>query len=127
MAGTAPRRQPNRYLEAVLLGLVAHELVAGWVFWLVGMPGIGDALWAIGTGLTIGYVTVSLVRAFARPREDRDLVMITAPLVVTAVIAAFGWYAVSNALGIVALAVALWAGRPIGTAAVESSRRLARR
>lgn len=95
--GTTPTRP--RYAEAVLLGLLVHELVAGAVFRAIGLPGAAGFLWVVGTGLSLGYALIWLAGQARAARHRIRLVI--AVTVLAAMIAAtvLGAYAIGDALG----------------------------
>lgn len=94
---TTPTRP--RYAEAVLLGLLAHELVAGAVFWVIGLRGAAGFLWVVGTGLSVGYALIWLAGQVRPPRHRPRLVAGVTALAAIIATVVFGAYAVSDALG----------------------------
>ena len=49
------------YTDAIMLLLVGHELVIGTALRVAGLAGSATFLWAVGTGLALGYAAVWFV------------------------------------------------------------------
>jgi len=98
----------TRHGEAIVLALVAHELAAGAAFTIAGLPGVGSALWAVGTGLALGDMLVELVPWLRARRWSRQLVRPIALLVAVIGAAAGGVYLVGNLLGMLGVLVAMF-------------------
>jgi hypothetical protein len=104
MTTTDVTQSPSRYTEAVLLGLLAHDLVAGVVCWAIGFPGAATFLWAVGTGLSLGYSLIWLVWQRRTPRHHLRLAAALALLAAMITTTVVGAYVVSDALGILLIA-----------------------
>lgn len=114
MASTDATGSGTRYAEAVLLGLLAHELLAGVVFWAIGLRGAAGFLWVVGTGLALGYALIWLTWQLRAPRHRPRLVIaviLVAAMITAAVTEAF---VIGNALGTVLVAAAFLADRQRG-------------
>ena len=101
MARTGATESGSRYAEAVLLSLLAHDLVAGVVFWLIGLSWAAEFLWVVGAGLALGYALIWLTWQLRPPRHRVRLA--TAIAVVAAMITATAveMFVISAALGVV--------------------------
>jgi hypothetical protein len=107
MATTDCRVWFSRHGEPILLALVVHELAAGAGFTIAGLPGVGSLLWAVGAGLALSYLLVTLVLS-VRPRwQPQQFVVTTVLLVATAAAAVAGMYGLSCLLGTLGAAATL--------------------
>jgi hypothetical protein len=107
MSGIAAEGRSTRYPEAILLGLLIHDLIAGAVAWLIGLPGIATALWAIGAGLILGYLVIWLVGELRGPRRRGWLAGAVGLLLGVALAAVLGAFALSDALAVALLGTIL--------------------
>ena len=104
MASSDATGPGTRYGEAVLLGLLAHELVAGVVFWAIGLSWAAGFLWVVGTGLALGYALIWLARQLRAPRHRARLAIAIAVLAVMIAATAVAAFVISAALGAVLIA-----------------------
>lgn len=104
MAITDATGSGSRYAEAVLLGLLVHELVAGVVFWAIGLPWAAGFLWVVGTGLALGYALIWLAWQLRTPRHRTRLAMAIAVLAVMIAATAVEVFVVSAAVGVLLIA-----------------------
>lgn len=99
MVNPIPARAPRSYAEAVLLGLVVHNLIAGAACVLLGLPSAADFLWAIGSGLSLGYALYWLSSAFATHRRRARFIVVAVVFLAMVVAAALRVFLVGDLLG----------------------------
>jgi hypothetical protein len=99
----------SRHGEPILLALVVHELAAGAAFTIAGLPGVGSLLWAVGAGLALSYLLVTLALS-VRPRWQPQRFVTTSVLLVAtaaAAVAVAGMYGLASLLGTLGVAATL--------------------
>jgi len=104
MARNGAAGSDTRYAEAVLLGLLVHDLAAGVVFWAVGLSWAADFLCIVGAGLALGYALVWLTWQLRPPRHRARLAMAIAVVAAMIAAAALAAFVISAALGVALIA-----------------------